>query len=121
MEQGKAVYALPGPVTEELSKGCHMLIYDGAGIAYSPEVLLAEWGISPGKKKKSEEKEKLGLASDVNLLYSCLDLRPKIPEDLIRETGFPLEKVNHLLLELELMGLAREVGRHHYVRQEDAK
>ncbi len=118
LEQGKAVYALPGPVTESLSKGCHMLIYDGAGIAYSPDVLLAEWGILPGKQKKTGEKGKLGLASDLDLVYSCLDLRPKIPEEFIRETGFPLEKVNHLLLELELMGLAREVGRHHYVRQD---
>lgn len=121
LEQGKSVYALPGPVTESLSKGCHMLIYDGAGIAYSPEILLSEWGISPGKQKKSGEKEKLGLASDLNLVYSCLDLRPKIPEDLIRETGLPLEKVNCLLLELEVMGLAREAGRHHYVRQDCAQ
>lgn len=118
LEQGKAVYAVPGPVTEVLSKGCHMLIYDGAGIAFSPEILLSEWGISPEKPKKSTEKTKLGLASDLNLVYSCLDLRPKIPDDFIRETGLPPEKVNHLLMELELMGLARETGRRHYVRQD---
>src|SRR5699024_4473676 len=42
LEQGKAVFALPGPVNEELSMGCHRLIYDGAGIAFSPEILLEE-------------------------------------------------------------------------------
>lgn len=120
LEQGKAVYAIPGPVTESLSKGCHMLIYDGAGIAYTPEILLSEWGISLEKPKKSMEKIQLGLASDLNMVYSCLDLRPKNPDDFIRETGFPPEKVNHLLLELEIMGLARETGRHHYVRQDCA-
>ena len=118
LEQGKAVYAVPGPVTEALSRGCHMLIYDGAGIAYSPEILLSEWGISLEKPKKSKEKEKLVLARELNLVYSCLDLRPKIPDDFIRETGLPPEKVNSLLMELELMGLARETGRNHYVRQE---
>ncbi len=95
-----------------------MLIYDGAGIAYSPEIVLAEWGISPEKEKKTGGKTKLGLASDLNLVYSCLDLRPKIPDDIIRETGLSPEKVNHLLLELELMGFAGESGRHHYVRKE---
>lgn len=118
LEQGKAVYAVPGPVTEKLSQGCHMLIYDGAGIAYSPEILLCEWGILPKQRKKSEEKKKLGLATDLNLVYSCLDLRPKTQDDFIRETGFPPGKVNNLLLELELMGLARETGRNHYVRQD---
>lgn len=34
LDQGKTVYAIPGPVNEELSIGCHKLIYDGAGIAY---------------------------------------------------------------------------------------
>ena len=68
------------------------MIYDGAGIAYTPEVLLSEWGISVKNQKKSFEKNKLGLASDLKLLYSCLDLRPKSLDDLIRRTGLPPEK-----------------------------
>lgn len=43
LEQGKMVYAIPGAVNDALSRGCHKLIYDGAGIAYSPEILLDEW------------------------------------------------------------------------------
>ena len=45
LEHGHSVYALPGAVTEELSRGCNKLIFDGAGIAYSPEIMLMEWGI----------------------------------------------------------------------------
>ena len=120
LEQGKAVFAVPGPVTEELSRGCHKLIYDGAGIAYSPEILLEECGILLSGRNKSKEKKHLGLATDLNLVYSCLDLRPKSPDEFIRETGLPPGKVSSLLLELELMGLAREEGRHHYVRQDCA-
>lgn len=120
LEQGKSVFAVPGPVTEELSRGCHKLIYDGAGIAYSPEILLEECGILRGKSNKSNEKKQLVLATDLNLVYSCLDLRPKSPDDFIRETGLSPGKVNNLLLELELMGLAREEGRHHYVKQDCA-
>lgn len=42
LEQGKNVYAVPGRLTDRLSDGCNMLIRQGAGIALSPEDLLAE-------------------------------------------------------------------------------
>lgn len=118
LDQGRGVYAVPGAVNSALSKGCHRLIYDGAGIAYSPEVLLAEWGISGLEKGKSDEKRKLVLAKDLDLVYSCLDLRPKNPDDIIIKTGLLPGRVSSILTELELMGLIREVGRHYYVRRD---
>ena len=42
LEQGRDVYALPGPVTSTLSQGCHRLIRQGAGILISPEEFLKE-------------------------------------------------------------------------------
>ncbi len=33
LEQGKEVYAVPGRITDELSRGCHRMIRDGAGLA----------------------------------------------------------------------------------------
>ena len=92
LEQGKMVYAIPGAVNDALSRGCHKLIYDGAGIAYSPEILLDEWGLSVKKKTNLSEKSKLGLATDLDLVYSCLDLRPKNLDHIIRKTGFHREK-----------------------------
>lgn len=121
MEQGKAVYALPGPVNETLSSGCHRLIYDGAGIAYSPEILLEEWGIYRKNAQKEEEKKKITLASELKLVYSGLGLRPKTAEDLVRETGLSPEKIRNNLLQLELMGAVRENGRNYYIKQEDIK
>lgn len=117
LEQGKAVYALPGAVNEPLSRGCHKLIYDGASIAYCPEILLSEWGISEKKESKRTEKSKLGLASDLNMVYSCLDLRPKNMDYVIRKTGFSPGRTGSLLIELVLMGLARETGRGYYVKR----
>ena len=38
LDQGKSVFAIPGPVTEELSMGCNKLIYDGA----DPKLILAD-------------------------------------------------------------------------------
>lgn len=56
LEQGKMVYAIPGAVTDTLSRGCHKLIYDGAGIAYCPEIILEELGIGAEKALQTDEK-----------------------------------------------------------------
>ena len=117
LDQGKTVYAIPGPVNEELSIGCHKLIYDGAGIAYTPEILLRELGMNYENKVKSDSKNDLGLASDLKLVYSCLDLRPKSTDFLIQKTGLPPRQIGSLLLELKLSGLIREIGRHYYIKE----
>lgn len=116
LEQGKSVYALPGMVNDQLSRGCHKLIEQGAGIAYSPEILLKEWGISYENQEKNLKKMNLVLARELDLVYSCLDLRPKNLEILIKETGFPTEKLMNFLIELELSGLIQEIGKNFYVR-----
>lgn len=118
LDQGKIVYAVPGPVNEALSMGCHKLIYDGAGIAYSPEILLRELGLNCENKVKSPEKNDLGLASDLKLVYSCLDLRPKNLDHIIRKTGFSPGKTAGILGQLILMGLVKETGRQYYIRLE---
>ena len=118
LEQGKMVYAIPGAVNDALSRGCHKLIYDGAGIAYSPEILLDEWGLSVKKKTNLSEKSKLGLATDLDLVYSCLDLRPKNLDHIIRKTGFSPGKTAGILGQLILMGRVKETGRQYYIRLE---
>ncbi|MCQ2521400.1 MAG: DNA-processing protein DprA [Lachnospiraceae bacterium] len=40
LEQGREVYAIPGRVTDPMSKGCNRLIAEGAGMAECPEVVL---------------------------------------------------------------------------------
>ncbi|GIR64070.1 MAG: hypothetical protein CM15mP68_7360 [Pseudomonadota bacterium] len=42
LEQGRDVFAMPGPVTSEVSRGCHRLIQQGAGLVLSVEDVLAD-------------------------------------------------------------------------------
>ena len=109
LEQGKMVYAIPGAVNDA---------YDGAGIAYSPEILLDEWGLSVKKMTNLSGKTKIGLATDLDLVYSCLDLRPKNLDQIIRKTGFSPGKTAGILGQLMLMGLVKETGRQNYIRLE---
>ncbi|HAL02701.1 MAG TPA: DNA-protecting protein DprA [Lachnospiraceae bacterium] len=59
LEQGKDVYALPGNYNSRLSLGCNKLIADGAGIAYSPEVLLEELGMKYNIEKQNGAEERI--------------------------------------------------------------
>ena len=118
LEQGKMVYAIPGAVTDELSRGCHKLIYDGAGIAYCPEIMLEELGISMEKVTQNGEKNNLGLARDLNMVYSCLDLNPKAVSQLQDETGLPSGSLLKSLYYLTAKDLAREVWQNYYIRTE---
>ena len=70
------------------------------------------------KKDNFKGKTKLGLATDLDLVYSCLDLRPKNLDQIITETGFSPGKTAGILAQLTLMGLVRETGTQHYIRLE---
>lgn len=119
LEQGKSVFAVPGRVNDSLSEGCNSLIAQGAGIALSPEMVLNELGMDTYKtkgKKGDGKKNKLSLARDLELVYSCIDFQPTDYETLIAQCGYPPGQVLAALAELQLLGLIEEVGKNYYAR-----
>ena len=88
--------------------------------------LLILWNYKPLNinteiNEKDLSKGDFVLASELKLVYSCLGLRPKMLDEFVKETGFPPEKVANVLLELELMGLIKETGRHYYIKQKNVR
>ena len=116
LEQGKTVFAGPGRVTDTVSEGCNGLISQGAVIALSPEMVLNELGMDTYSTKGSGKKKQIGLARDLDLVYSCVDFQPTDHETLIQKSGFPPGKVLSILTELQIMGLVEEIGKNHYIR-----
>ena len=119
-EQGKDVYALPGPVTSDLSRGCHELIADGAGILISGEQLVSDIKnrfsmveSCPAKdsaipKKKLESKEKL--------VYASIGLFPQNVSELSAQTKLDAGELIKILLSLEMDGMIKEISKNYYVR-----
>ncbi len=116
LEQGKPVYALPGPVDSPLSQGCHQLICEGAEVAFSPETVLKEWKLDTYKGSPESKKEKMGLARNADLVYSCLDLQPKNLNFLSVKLQLTPEDVLLALSELQIQGLILEIGKNYYIK-----
>jgi len=116
MEQGKEVYALPGPVNSALSSGCNALIKQGAGIFISVEDFMQDVKIIYERNVKIPTKNEIKLESAENLVYSCLDLFPKSLNMILAETKLSITALMNILVTLELGGYIEEVSKNYYVK-----
>ena len=116
MEQGKDVYALPGRITDALSKGCNQLIKQGAGVVQSVEDFLADLDILTENAYTQMDFSQNVLEKDERLVYSLTDFRPVGLSTLIESTGYSITKLLSILERLEHMGLIKETFANYYVR-----
>lgn len=116
LEQGKDVYALPGASNSTLSRGCHNLIRQGAGILLSPKDLLEELGIFYKNKLEKNIENKILLESPEKLVYSCLDLYPKSLNQILEESKLTISGLMMILINLEQKGYIKETTKNYYVK-----
>ncbi len=117
LEQGKDVYALPGPVDSVLSQGCNKLIFQGAGILLSPKSLLEELGVITHIMQEKTCKNIKELETTEDMVYSRLDLFPKSMANLLEETNLSADKLMETLVSLEIKGYIKEVSKNYYIKQ----
>ncbi len=116
LEQGRDVYALPGPVDSPLSRGCHLLIKQGAGILLSPKELIEELNIEIVPVRKDSEQNKKNLESAENMVYSCVGLFPKNVTQLMESTSLESNELLEILSKLQIRGFIKEISKNYYVR-----
>ena len=106
LEQGREVFAIPGSIHSPLSKGCHLLIKQGAKLAESSQDILEELGAavhSRGPTTASIDE----IAPD-NALLAALGFDPVDLDTLCQRSGLTPDTASAMLLTLELEGV---VGR----------
>jgi DNA processing protein len=108
LEQGREVFAVPGNVGAEGSRGTNQLIKEGAKMVVSSEDVLEE--ILPqwrnGKEGiQKEESPKKNISEEEMVLFDLLGETPVHIDAIIRESRFDPGFVSSLLLNLELKGL----------------
>ncbi len=107
LEQGREVFAVPGNVGAESSRGTNQLIKDGAKLVESSDDILEE--ILPQWIREEEEVRKSetlfsSLKGEEKILYRLMGETPLHIDTIIRESQLDPGKVSSLLLNLELKG-----------------
>jgi DNA processing protein len=108
LEQGREVFAMPGNVGAEGSRGTNQLIKDGAKLVESSEDILEE--ILPQWRRGGETVQKTespgrDLPEEERVIYELLGETPLHIDAIIRESRLEPGRVSSLLLNLELKGL----------------
>lgn len=111
-EQGREVFAVPGPITSRMSEGVNQLIKEGVHPATEVEDILEILDI--GKKKRTSSQDsplqnKPGDKMQVKIL-AVLDGQVKHVDAIVRESGMPIEKVSSALSLMELSGFVKNYG-----------
>lgn len=131
LEQGKNIFAVPGRVGDICSTGCNALIAQGAGIAWSPEVVLEE--LFSGWKKEAvgrdEEKKSscsysgrtANLTDEERKVLQTLHATEQSMEQIGKSCGLESRKVASILTMLCMEGLAVCHTPGHYCSSEDQK
>ena len=116
LEQGKEIYALPGPINSELSKGCNRLIQQGAEILLGIDELLQNIVSDYRYSTKKQEENKIKLESKEKLVYSCLDFYPINLGKLMNKVNLPISEILNILVTLELKGYIEELSKNYYAK-----
>ena len=146
LDQGRDVFAVPGPIDAPESRGCNQLIRSGAGLVARAWDLLEEYEyrfphrlhaaagkmppppeetteVVPGEAEKVETlptmtREQLrGLTEDQLRVMRALSAdRPMLTDELAEEIQIPVRRVLASLTILEIDGFVRQSGARCFVR-----
>lgn len=145
LEQGRDVFAVPGPIDADNSVGCNRLIRDGAGLVSEAWDILREYEARfPDKLRQKESREEpevlgyqarqkeeprvvppsldptdpdLGLTDDqIHLLRLLPEETPIQVDDLIELSGIPTRRVLSALTMLEIENYVTQHSGKHYTR-----
>ena len=143
LEQGRDVFAVPGPVDAPKSAGCNALIRNGAVLVSEAEDLLREYeGRYPLALAPREEPKALGYGAEqtqeatpvlplidvrapgaeltddqISVLRVLSDTEPTLPDDLAEATGVPIRRLLSALTVLEIDGHVQQHAGKRYTRR----
>lgn len=119
-EQGREVFAVPGPITSRESAGTHRLIAEGAKLVTRVDHILEEilalrhlCGVRPAGKPGPG---RISLTSEEQELLKWVSFEPVSIEEILRKSRGGAGRTANTLLSLELKGVVRALPGKRYAR-----
>ncbi len=114
-EQGRDIFAVPGPVNSRMSQGCNRLIRDGAILIQDAQDVLEHLGplfesvqIAPDKVVRNPIELKLN--EQEQSVLQAIEAVPSDIDEVIVRSGLTVSRVLSTVSALEMRGLIRRVG-----------
>ncbi len=122
VNQGRDVFAVPGPVNAPQSKGTNRLIANGARILLQPADVLEALDLTRNVERREVRRAVPSDATEAALL-NYLGTAPVHVDEIRAQLNLPVEKISAALTMMELKGMVRQVGGMNYVavREEPAE
>ena len=105
-EQGREVFSIPGSIYNPLSRGCHVLIREGAKLVENANDILNEIALAKAATSvRPPATPTPPLDGDYKKVMDCFGYDPLSIDALIEQSGLTPAVVSSMLLVLELRGL----------------
>ncbi len=108
LDYNREVFALPGSIFSETSEGPNRLIQMGAKAVLEPQDVLTELNLTDNLAE-SEVREILADTAEEEILLKLLK-KPRLVDELIKESKLSSSAVNTTLIMLEMKGVVTNLG-----------
>ncbi|MGV3659272.1 MAG: DNA-processing protein DprA [Prosthecobacter sp.] len=119
-DQGRTVYAVPGPIDKPTSAGCNRLIQQGAKLIMDGgdvlDDLTALFPTAPTAPKLQETPPVIPLTLEEEILYKAIGTDESHINDITTHSGLTVATVSSTLMRLEMKRLIRALPGRRYVR-----
>ena len=110
---GRKIFAVPGPLTSEVSKGTAQLIKEGAEVVTEARDILKDYNISLTKPNLA--KPSLNIEGIEQEIINQLQKEPLEADNLARILGMSVSKIGTTLSLMQLKGFINQEGGKYYV------